>query len=156
MRRPVAGARLAAAQEPPSLQARLHTRVKSYRLGANDFLDALTRVATWFQLPMGVEGVEWPESGATRRRVSRSWSNVDVQQVIQDLVKGYQGYEFEVSGGIVHVFREWAKTSRQDFVNLELKTFVVRDQMPVVRKTMIYSYLSATMGSTFIARRAGM
>ncbi len=119
--------RLAAAQSPLDLQAKLHMRVKNYTLDADNFLDALAKVATQFQLPLGVE---WSENSETRQRVSRSWSDTDVQQMIQELVKAHQGYELEVRDGVVHVFPAWTKSNRKDFVNLRLGNFAVRNQVP--------------------------
>jgi len=116
-----------AVRNPVGPQANLHMRVKNYTLNADNFLDALTKVATQFRLPMGVQ---WSENKATMRKVSRSWSNVDVQKVIQELVKAQQGYEFDVSDGVLHVFPKWTKSSRQDFLSLKLPKFVVRDQVP--------------------------
>ncbi|HVA71694.1 MAG TPA: hypothetical protein VNF02_01180 [Candidatus Limnocylindrales bacterium] len=102
-------------------------RVKNYTLNADNFLDALTKVATKFHVPIGVQ---WSENSDTKRKVSASWANVDVQQVIQQLIGAHPGYEFDVTDGVLHVFPEWTKSNRQDFVNLNLPNFVVRNQMP--------------------------
>lgn len=126
--RPAAVAtRAAPLQGAVDLQARLHARVKSYTLNADNFLDALARVATQFQLPMGVQ---WSENSETLRKVSSTWSDVDAQQIIQELVNVHPGYEFDVSDGVVHVFPAWTKSSQQDFVHLKLEKFVVDNQVP--------------------------
>lgn len=117
----------AAEQSVPNLDVKLHTRVETYTLDADNFFDALMKIAKEFQIPMGIQ---WSETDDTMKKVSLSCANVDTEQILRKLVDLQQGYSLDVSNGVVHVFPEWARRSRQDFVNLKIREFVVRDQIP--------------------------
>lgn len=108
-------------------RSNLDAHVKNYVLDADNLLDALFKVATRFQIPLGVE---WSQNQETMRNLSLSWTDADLQQVVKDLVSSYHGYQFDFSGGVVHVFPEWSISSQRDFVNLKVEKFFVRNQVP--------------------------
>jgi hypothetical protein len=110
----------------PDLQAKLHIRVKNYALSADSFLGALVEVATQFEIPVGIE---WSKNDETMRKVSLAWTDADVRQVIQELVDTQHEYEFDVADSVVHIFPKWAKSSQQDFTNLVLQKFDVRNEL---------------------------
>lgn len=120
-------ARTPVLEQSYALQGKLHGRIKTYSVRAENFVQALAAVATKFQIPMGVQ---WTEDRDTKREVSRSWKNASPEQIIKSLVNSHSGYGFDVSDGVVHIFPKWAKSSREDFVNLKVQSFVVLDQAP--------------------------
>lgn len=117
----------AAEQSAPSLDVKLHTRLETYTLDADNFFDALMKIAKEFQIPMGIQ---WSEAEDTMKKVSLSCANVDTEQILWKLVDSHPGYTFDMSKGVIHVFPKWTRGSRRDFVNLKIQDFVVRDQIP--------------------------
>jgi hypothetical protein len=111
-------------------------------MNGDNFVDALLKVATQFQIPMGIE---WSENASTAQKISESWTDADVQQVIQRLVNAQRGYEFEVKDGVVHVFPEWAKSSQQDFVNLKVQKFIVRNEVAAAATRQLRDLVKLTV-----------
>lgn len=144
-------ARGSAPKQPSAFQRKLHARVKTYSVRAQNFVQALAAIATKFQIPMGIQ---WTEDAGTNREVSRSWSNASAQQIIESIVNSHPGYEFDVRDGVVHIFPEWAKSSRQDFANLMIQNFVVRDQAPEAASKRLRELVRLTV-SPPVARTKG-
>jgi len=86
---------------PQALQGKLHARVGSYSLSADNFLQALTKTASQFEIPMGIEWVREPQ---TMRPVNLTWKQATPYKIIRTLVNNQPGYELEVRGLVVHVY----------------------------------------------------
>lgn len=99
------------------LASKLGTRVPKYDLNAGNFVDALTRVGSEFQVPMGIE---WVNASAARVKLNRSWKDVTVEEIIQTIVKTQPGYEILVRGGIVRVYSPKLIPERQNFLRLHI------------------------------------
>lgn len=117
------------APETPAdgLEAKLGTRINNYSLNADNFLDALAKVASQYQIPIAVE---WSEDTNTKQKVSQSWIDTDIRELIQQLVSEQPGYEFGIKNEVVHVFPKWTKSSRQNFLDLKIQKFSVDNQVP--------------------------
>lgn len=110
------------------LQRKLQTRVENYRLSEDSFLQALTKVASQFQIPLGIEWVKGP---STMRSFHLSIKRATVYQVIESLVKN-SGYRLEIKKSIVHVFPRGSLTDRRSFLNVPIKRFEVQDEFVAV------------------------
>jgi hypothetical protein len=105
---------------------KLHSQIAAYTLVANDFAHALITLACKFNLPMGIE---WVRSPGTLKKVSLSWKNASVQQMLETLVKSQPGYQLEISNGVTHVFPGSVNSSQKDFLTLKTEKFEVRNQV---------------------------
>lgn len=106
------------------LQRKLQTRVENYRLSEDSFLQALTKVASQFQIPLGIE---WVKEPSTMRSFHLSMKRATVYQLIESLVKD-SGYGLEIKKDIVHVFPRGSLTDRRSFLNVPIKRFDVQDE----------------------------
>jgi len=111
-------------QRADDLDAKLRTRVDSYQLQANNFVEALTRAASDFQIPMGVE---WVNTAAAAARVSLSWKNATMREVLQAIVKTQPGFEMFVRTGVVHVLSPKLIPDRENPLKLDVNAFEVHD-----------------------------
>lgn len=107
-------------RQPSDLQTKLQAQVGGYSVNANDFLAALQEVARKFEIPLGVE---WFKDEKTEQPVSRSWGNVSVKDIFDELARSEDGYEMVISNGLVHVRPASFHSGRQDFTALEIDTF---------------------------------
>lgn len=110
---------------PRGLQSTLQASVRSYSLSELGLGSALVKVATDFQLPMGIE---WISEPAALRTVKLSLRNTTVRAVIQSVVRSQPGYGFEVRDGVAHVFPRSLVSDRRNFLNLPVARFQVRDE----------------------------
>jgi hypothetical protein len=108
------------------IQAKLQTRVSTYSLRSGDFAHALISFADHFELPIGIEWVQSPE---TLSDVNQSWRDLTVSQMLKSMVKSQPGYIIEISGEIIHVFPEATHSSSQNFLNLKISNFKVKSQV---------------------------
>lgn len=138
----VPGLRGVPRQRDSDLEASLHRHVTAYTLNADSFVDALAKLATRFGIPMGIE---WYGNTEAARKVSLSWINSDPERMIRKLVGSQRGYEFDVSGGVVHVFSAKDRSSRQDFVNLKIREFIVRDEAPEIATRRLRDLVKLTV-----------
>ena len=106
------------------LQKRLEAKVEEYTLSEDSFLQALTRVASEFEIPMGIE---WVRSPGTIRKIQISWHDGTVHEILQSLVKSQPGYELQITNGVVHVFPRSARADRRSFLNLPIDKFQVEN-----------------------------
>jgi hypothetical protein len=65
----------------------LERHVSNYNLGELNFAEALLRVSTEFQIPMGIV---WANTPAARARFFFSWKNATVREVIEAIAKTQQ------------------------------------------------------------------
>lgn len=110
--------------EPQELEKLLQSKVEHYTLSEDTFLQALTRVAAEFEIPMGIE---WVKSPTTLRRFERSWRNLSIYQILKSVLKAQSGYELQISNGVVHVFPRGALVDKGSFLNLRIDKFEVEN-----------------------------
>jgi hypothetical protein len=91
---------IAVPPHPDELHAKLISRVDNYELDAGSFVEALDRVAKEFQIPMGIE---WIMTPAAETRVSMSWKDVSVLEIIESIIKTQTGYAVSFTNGAVQV-----------------------------------------------------
>jgi len=108
------------------IQGKLTAQVPAYTLNATDFGHALMIFGSRFQLPMGIQ---WVRSSDTLKKVSLSWRNASVEEMLDKLVKSQAGYEFHVADGVVHVSSLGEKSDPQNFLNLNVEKFEIHDQV---------------------------
>jgi len=108
------------------IQGKLRVEVPAYTLDSNDFGQALIIFGSRFELPMGIH---WIRSKETLKRVSLSWRNASIEQMLDTLVKSQPGYQFHVDNGVVHVFPSELKSSHQNFLNLNIAKFEIRNEV---------------------------
>ncbi len=94
-------------------------------VAAETFLQALLEMASRFKVPMGIE---WVRSPLALHDVHFRLQRRKLRQAIGSLVATQRGYEWEVKGGVVHVFPQGALTDNTDFLNLRLDRFEARNE----------------------------
>lgn len=129
-------------RQPEDLDAKLRTNVNSYQLQANNFVEALTRAASDFQIPMGIEWVNRP---GARARVNLSWKNATIREVLQAIVKTQPGFTMLVGSSVVHVSSSDLVPDHENPLKLKINAFEVhnapvesasRQLHEVVRRTL--------------------
>jgi hypothetical protein len=127
-------------QKPQDLQTKLHSRIESYALDANDFARALLAIADKFNLPMGVE---WVTTAGTMQKVNLSWNNATVQQILDTVVKAQPGYSLEISGDVIHIFPEERNTGPKNFLSLKIDKFEVHNEVIEIANRKLHTVLKA-------------
>lgn len=111
-------------QTPESLSTKLSKRLTNYNLGTCNFVDALVQVSSEFQIPMGIA---WIGTPAARAEVPFLWKEVTVREVIEAIAKQQPGYSVQVRNGVVHIAAPELIPERENFLNLRIKEFQVRN-----------------------------
>lgn len=109
------------------LREQLRRKVKHYSLQQPSFVASLASLASEFGLPMGIEWVQSPEVSAP---VKLSWNEATVGEMIAGIVDTQPGYAFEVSNGIVHVFRKDLIHNSSNFLEIKLEGFAASNELP--------------------------
>jgi hypothetical protein len=102
------------------IRTTLSRQVPGYSVQGGNLVEAFTKVASDFKVPVGIE---WSVSSATLHGLNFQWNSVDLQEVLDAIVAEYPGYEIEISKDIIHVFPRELRSSRENFLNLRLKKF---------------------------------
>jgi hypothetical protein len=110
-------------QRPRPLDATLRLTVHDYRLQGFNFVDALTHVASEFQIPIGIEWVSTPR---TRASIELTWKSATVQEVLQDVVKTQADYKMQVVGGVLRISTRDIVTDRENPLKLKIQAFDVQ------------------------------
>ncbi|MEO8663643.1 MAG: hypothetical protein ABI693_34620 [Bryobacteraceae bacterium] len=110
-------------QEPIELHRKLDSRVEAYSLHCESLEDALTTVASDFQIPMGIQ---WIRDTQTSHRIDQSWNHVTASEIIKSLVSAYPGYEVRV-GDVVEILPS-AIDDEHDFLRLRVPSFQARNK----------------------------
>lgn len=105
--------------ESDALESKLSAPVHDYSLTANNFAEGLIRVATQFQIPMGIE---WVNTPTARTQLTLDWKDVTLQEILDEITKTQPGYEVRVSNGVVHVC-SMKIPPNQNFLHLKIKLF---------------------------------
>jgi hypothetical protein len=132
------------AQSLPSagqLDAKLHAAVPEYSVSGNTFIAALLRVADEFQIPLGVE---WVATSSAVEKLSLSWHDTSVINIVEVIVHSQPGYEVRVDGSILHV-TSTAIPRGQDFLNLTVHSFDVQEQVVQIAERQLRSAIAATV-----------
>ena len=107
------------------LRAKLRTTIPNYNLRAKNFIDALTRVAGEFQIPMGIA---WINTPGARHDLSLSWTDATLQDIIEAVTKTQPGFQVQVGDGIVHIRNPKVIPPDQDFLTLRVNRFEVNNE----------------------------
>lgn len=124
------------------LQAKLETRVKNYQLVADNFVDALLRVAGEYKIPMGIA---WVRTPAATRSVKLSWKVATVGEIVNDVVRLQPGYKVNVKDGILHVSDPRLIPDRQNFLRLRVHEFVVSNEVVEMAERRLVNVVNATV-----------
>ena len=137
---------------PGDLDSRLGASVRSYQLEAVDFVDALTRVASDFQLPMGIE---WVNTPSARAKVKLSWKKATVQKILQAVADGQPGYKIVVHKGVVHIFAANLIPDRENPLKLSISTFEVRNVTVEFASQELHDIVKRTVSPAGPQQRTG-
>ncbi len=129
-------------QRPEDLNAKLRTNVNSYRLQANNFVEALTRVASDFQIPIGVEWVNIPSA---RARIKLSFKDATVGQVLQAIANGQPGAKIAIERGIVHVFAPELIPDRENPLKVNINEFEVHNMPAELASRQLHETVKRTL-----------
>jgi hypothetical protein len=110
------------AQEPIGLGTRLDSSVEAYSIHSSNLAEALTTMASDFQIPMGIQ---WIRDAQTSRRIDQSWSHVTASEVINSLVSAYPGYAVRV-GDVVEIL-PLAIDDEHNFLRLRVPRFQAKN-----------------------------
>jgi hypothetical protein len=111
---------------PDELAARLRVRIPKYDLSAESYIDALTRAASQFRIPMGIE---WVDTPAAREKLSLSWKNATVKEILWAIAHSRRGYVAEIKNGVVHVYPSRLIPDKQNFLRLKIGHFEAIQQV---------------------------
>jgi hypothetical protein len=121
-----------------ALDAKLQTRVVDYRLSTNSFLEALTKVAGEFKIPMGIQ---WVRNKRTQAPVNLTFKDASLIDIIRQIAQTQPGYTAKISHGVVHVFPQSVMADRRNFLNLRIGKFEVHgDLYPIARSRLFESH----------------
>lgn len=140
----LAGAMILALSPPlravQSIKQQLQTKVQNYDLSEPTFVDALASVASRFKIPVGIELVAAP---STLQPFKLSKRRATVMQILTALVRGEQGYDLRVDGGIVHIFPKDFVGQPSNFLNLPIKRFRVLEVGAAVAQRRAWEIVNA-------------
>lgn len=109
-------------RQPEDLDAKLRVIVHNHQLQASNFVEALTRAASQFQVPIGIE---WVNTSRAKARVTLSWKDATVREIFDAIVKTQPDYEMQAKNGVVHVYSAKLIPDRQNFLRLSVNQFEV-------------------------------
>lgn len=115
------------ARAAEGLDTKLRALVHNHQIQAKNFIEALTGLASEFQIPMGIE---WVNTPASKVKLTLSWEDATVLQILKEIAKTQPGYQMAVKNGVVHVYPPHLVPDRQNFLRLTLNEFEV-DRQPV-------------------------
>src|SRR6266852_7355757 len=129
-------------QRPEDLDAKLRMNLKSYQLQANNFVEALTRVASDFQIPIGIEWVNPPAAGT---RVNLSWKNATIREVLQAIVKTQPGFKMLVGSSVVHVSSSDLVPDHENPLKLKINAFEVHNVPAELASRQLHDTVKRTL-----------
>ena len=115
-------------QKPDDLSLKLSKQVTSYSLGKSNFIEALIRVSTDSQVPMGIT---WVDSPTALAQIPFEWKDATIQEIIESIAKTQSGYEVQIGNGVVHIFAPGTIPDRQNFLKVKIGNFEVHDEVEV-------------------------
>jgi hypothetical protein len=131
----------ARSQVSDDASARLNIRVNAYQVTEESFIEALCNVSRDFKIPMGIA---WISTSTARQKLSLSWKDSTVREIIEAISRTQPGYRVEIERGIVHVFSEEI-VSQQNFLLLKLPHFEVPHQAVEVASVELRELIKLTV-----------
>lgn len=107
------------------LQEILLTKVPHYSIGAANLLEAAGKIASDFDLPIGVE---WQGDPSAPNKISREWSDATVEGIVYDTVSFDIAYQVEISNGVVHIRKAGLADSPRNPLNITLSSFSLTNE----------------------------
>lgn len=86
-------------------------------------LERLIAVAQYYQIPMGIEWADRSEAGV----LALHRKDISVRGLINTILKGHAGYQARIENGVLHVFKLTIGASPQNFLNLRISEFEVKN-----------------------------
>lgn len=106
-----------------SLESRLG-RKASFIPHSESGLEQLISVAQFYKIPMGIEWANQTEPAISARPVRKG---ITVRGLINTILKRHVGYEARTENGVLHVVNPQFGASPQNFLNLRISEFLVKD-----------------------------
>jgi hypothetical protein len=104
-----------------ALDRNLHATVQSYSIAGRNLLEALARLSTEFDLPMGIE---WELSTVPYHVVNRTYQGPTTPfQILRDLVALEPPYGFTIGNGVIHVGKDTIFYDSRNFLNIRIGRF---------------------------------
>src|SRR5713101_5685791 len=116
---------VSASPAPNELDVKLSKRVTNYNLDRSNFVEALVRVSSEFEIPMGIA---WVNTPAAKAEMAFTWKDATVQQVIEAISKTQPGYQVQLRNGVVHVFSPGSIPERENFLTWKIKAFEMHNE----------------------------
>lgn len=139
-------------QAQEDLGRELQAEVSNYAVAEDSFVQALTKVASEFKLPMGIE---WVRDAETVGKVDLSLSRTTVRGVIEALVATRKGYHWRAENGVVHIFRADISGDQRNFLNLRVDNFEVRDRFVGMASQDLRALIKRTVSPPRILTEGG-
>jgi hypothetical protein len=111
--------------ESLALQSKLDVAIEQYTVTADSFVQALTKVATDFQIPMGIE---WVRNIHNSHPINRSWNHAKASEIIQSLIEAYPRYEVRLGDGVMQILPVGAFNDEHDFLNIRVARFQAKKE----------------------------
>ena len=121
-----------------ALTSLLDRRTEQYELRADDFLQALAKLAAQFRVPLGIE---WVRSARTSSPVYLFRRNVTLREFIGALVDSEPGFEMKVEAGIVRVGPKGAERDKHDFLNMRVQRFQLTREYVMVGSRRLWGQI---------------
>ncbi len=107
-----------------TLEAKLSQRV-SFAPQSSSPLGQLLEVAQHYEIPMGIEWIDESEAGTKAPTLSKR-DQQTVQDFINEILQGTQGYRAQKNAGVLNVARPRLAVSPKNFLNISIPEFQVR------------------------------
>ena len=111
------------------LDTKLQREVRNYELVAGNFLEGLLAVASKNEIPLGVE---WVRGSTTVSPILISLERSTIRQVLAAIVATNSEYGMDVSNGVLHVFPRGSAGAPDDFLNVRIQHFEVKNEFIAV------------------------
>ncbi len=123
---------------PVDLNSRLSKHVENYDLGVLNFVEALVRVSSDFEIPMGIAWIDTPAASAQR---NLAWKDTTVQEILRAIVNSQPGYQLELSNDVAHISLP-SIPERQNFLAIRLKSFAVHNQYSELASLKLHNLIT--------------
>lgn len=129
-------------QNIEELSQKLHKPVQSYNLRDLNFVEALGRVASDFQIPMGIE---WVDSAPSPAKIDVSWKHTTVEQILQAIVKTEVSYRMSFESGVVRISPVGLLPAEQNPLKLKIDKFDVQNVTVEIASRELHALAERTM-----------
>jgi hypothetical protein len=135
-----------ASQTSDDLNTKLEKRLANYNPGVSNFVEALIRVSSDFQIPMGIA---WVKPDGELEKIPFAGKQTTVLEIIESIVKTEPTCRVEVRGGVVHILAPGSVPENQDFLHLRVKNFEVVNGYVDLALLKVHSLISPSKHSGF-------